>query len=239
MRPVRRWLIGAAALFLLPPLVYTLLALLLGLVPVNRDFRPAREEAGGVVIYLRTNGVHAEFVLPARGAVDWTREFAPLSIIDTKRRATVAGLDWIAFGWGDRNFYLETPHWRDLRARTAFVALSGQGRGAMHVEYLAHPADYRSVRVVIDENQYREVVDYVRAGFARDQQGRPLRIDHPGYFDTDAFYEGTGSYTLWLTSNEWVRRGLAAAGIRTAMWAPFDIALFHQLRQASATVVIR
>jgi hypothetical protein len=29
-----------------------------------------------------------------------------------------------------------------------------------------------------------------------------------------------------LTSNEWVRRGLAQAGVRTARWAPFDRALF-------------
>jgi hypothetical protein len=70
----------------------------------------------------------------------------------------------------------------------------------------------------------------VRAGFRRGADGAPRRIDTPGYFDTDAFYEGTGRYTLVLTSNEWVRRALAGAGIRTATWAPFDTALFWHLR---------
>ena len=37
-------------------------------------------------------------------------------------------------------------------------------------------------------------------------------------------------YTFWMTSNEWVRRGLTAAGVRTPVWAPFDSALFFQLR---------
>jgi uncharacterized protein (TIGR02117 family) len=225
---VRRALVGAAAL-LVAPAAYALLALVLGLVPVNRDFRPTQEATGGVAIYLRTNGVHAELVLPARGPENWTHEFPLLSVIDPARQRTVAGFDWIAFGWGDRQFYLETPHWRDLRARTAWRALSGQGSGAMHVEYVARPEAYRNVRIVIGEDQYRELVAYVRAGFARDAQGRPLRIDHPGYFGTDAFFEGTGSYSLRLTCNEWVRRGLARAGIRAATWAPFDVALFWQL----------
>ncbi len=33
-----------------------------------------------------------------------------------------------------------------------------------------------------------------------------------------------------MTSNEWVRRGLTVAGVRTPVWAPFDSALFFQLR---------
>jgi hypothetical protein len=37
-------------------------------------------------------------------------------------------------------------------------------------------------------------------------------------------------YTFWFTCNEWVRRGLAEAGVRTAAWAPFDAAIFWQMR---------
>ncbi|MCX8116114.1 MAG: DUF2459 domain-containing protein, partial [Burkholderiaceae bacterium] len=66
--------------------------------------------------------------------------------------------------------------------------------------------------------------------YKRQADGRPLRIDAPGYFDTDAFYEAVPVYTLWFTCNEWVRRGLADAGVRTAAWAPFDTAIFWQLR---------
>ena len=211
------------------PLLYLLAAVVAGLIPVNREFAPPGRD-DGIAIYVRTNGVHAELVLPARGAHDWTHEFPLLAIVDDTRLPSLLGLNWIAFGWGDRAFYLETPRWRDLRPGTALNALAGRGPAAMHVEYLVRPQDDRAVRVELDEAQYHRLVAYVRAGFARDAQDRAIRIDHPGYFATDAFFEGTGHYTLWLTSNEWVRRGLADAGVRTALWSPFDVGLFWHLR---------
>lgn len=211
------------------PLVYIAAAVVLGLIPVNRQFAPARD--AGVLVYVRTNGVHADLVLPAHSPYDWSREFPLHEIVDAERLPTLAGFDWIAFGWGDRAFYLETPHWRDLRPGIALNALAGRGPAAMHVEYLARPQDYRSIRVAVDARQYAKLVAYVRAGFAHDREGNPVRIDHPGYFATDAFFEGTGHYSPWFTSNEWVRRGLADAGVRAPLWAPFDVALFRQLHE--------
>ena len=226
---MRRRLTLLAAAVLLPPLVYLLLALALGLLPVNRDFRPTPPAAGGVTVFLRTNGVHAELVLPAAAPHDWRAELPPADVVDAARLAASPALDWIAFGWGDRDFFIRTRTWRDLRPRTAASALLGLGPAAMYVDYLARPQDYRVQRIDLAEPQYRRLVAALRAGFARDAAGRPRRIDDPGYFDTDAFYEGTGRYTAWLTCNEWIRRVLAEAGVRTAAWAPFDAALFWHL----------
>lgn len=218
----RRW-VRALLAFAGAPASYLLLAAVLGAWPVNRGFV---EAADGVAIYVRTNGVHAEIVVPTRAAgVDWSIDHPSQHF-----RRLDAPLAWIAFGWGDRDFYLNTPTWRELRLRTALVALSGLGRGAMHVEYLDRPETYASQRVRISPAQYRRLVEYLRASFRRDTEGRPIRIDAPGYFDTDAFYEAIPVYTFWYTCNEWVRRGLAEAGVRTAAWAPFDIAIFRQLR---------
>lgn len=218
----RRW-VHALLAFAAAPASYLLLAVVLGAWPVNRGFV---EATNGVAIYVRTNGVHAEIVVPTRAAgVDWSIDHPPRHF-----RRLDAPLAWIAFGWGDRDFYLTTPTWRELRVRTALVALSGLGQGAMHVEYVDRPEAYASQRVRISPAQYRRLVEYLRASFRRDTQGRPIRIDAPGYFDTDAFYEAIPVYTFWYTCNEWVRRGLAEAGVRTAAWAPFDIAIFLQLR---------
>ncbi|GAB4467574.1 MAG: TIGR02117 family protein [Burkholderiaceae bacterium] len=218
----RRWvraLLACAA----APASYLLLAVALGAWPVNRGFVEASD---GVAIYVRTNGVHAEIVVPTRAqGVDWSIDHPPQHV-----RRLDAPLPWIAFGWGDRDVYLNTPSWRDLRLRTALVALSGLGRGAMHVEYVDHPEAYAARRVRIGPAQYRRLVDYLRASFRRDDAGRPIRIAAPGYFDTDAFYEAVPVYALWFTCNEWARRGLAEAGVRTAAWAPFDTAIFWQLR---------
>jgi uncharacterized protein (TIGR02117 family) len=227
---MRRWLTLAAAAVLLPPLTYLLLALLLGLLPVNREWKPTPPEAGGVTVWLRTNGVHAELVLPAEHPYDWRAELPPAEVVDAARLARPPALEWIAFGWGDRAFFIQTRTWDDLRTGTAASALLGLGPAAMYVDYIARPQDYRAQRIDLSAAQYERLVAGLRAGFARDAAGRPVRIDDPGYFDSDAFYEGTGRYTAWLTCNEWIRRVLAGAGVRTAAWAPFDKALFWQLR---------
>ncbi len=218
-----RWPARGLLALAAPPAAYLAAALVLGALPVNRSFVEAPD---GVAIYVRTNGVHAEIVAPTRAVgVDWSIDHPPQHF-----GRLAAPLAWIAFGWGDRDFYLNTPTWRELRLRTALVALSGLGQGAMHVEYLDRPEAYAAKRVRISPAQYRRLVDYLRASFRRDDAGRPLRIDAPGYFDTDAFYEAIPVYTFWFTCNEWVRHGLAHAGVRTAAWAPFDNAIFRQLR---------
>lgn len=227
IRFVGRIALGLAAAAAL----YLATALVLGLWAVHRDFAHTPPDAGGVEIYLRTNGVHAEFVLPAFAPHDWSAEFPPDALIDPARVASVQPYRWIAFGWGDRDFFIVTRTWRDLRPRAAWVALSGSGRGAMHVEYVAHPHAYPGQRIAVSAAQYAALVAYLRASFERDPLGAPVRIDAPGFFATDAFYEAVDVYHLFFTCNEWVRRGLATAGVRTSVWAPFDRPLFWQLRR--------
>jgi len=217
---------GVAALLavaVVVPAAYLLVALVLALVPLNGDFRPS---ADGMPVYVRTNGVHAELVLATRSAdVDWSADH-PASDM----RALAAPMQWIAFGWGDADFFASTPTWSDLKAGTAFVALTGLGEGAMHVEYITDPASYAGRELRLSPAQHARLVAYVRDSFERSADGRPIRLGAPGYFDTDAFYAAKPRYTFWMTSNEWVRRGLTAAGVRTPAWAPFDSALFFQLR---------
>ena len=215
--------IGAVGAVLAVPAGYLLCALVLGLVPVNASFRP---EADGVPVFVRTNGIHAELVLRTDAAgVDWSRDHPA-----TDMKALASPLGWIAFGWGDRAFFANTPTWADLEARTALVALSGSGGGAMHVEYIRSPGIYRGREVRLSPAQYARLVEYIRASFARAaKDAPPRRLPDPGYFDADAFYAAVPRYAFWFTCNDWVRRGLAAAGVRAPLWSPFDAAIFFQL----------
>jgi uncharacterized protein (TIGR02117 family) len=224
---MKRGLLRALLCLAALPLSYGLLALVLGVVPVNRDFVPARE---GIPIFLRTNGTHVDLVVPTRTALwDFGAEFPPQLFPHLGE-----SLPWIAFGWGDREFLLRTPTWADVRPLVALRAVSGLGVGAMHVEYVEEPRDFAVVKTRVAPEQYLRIVATVRAGFGRDANQGPKRIDHAGYGVTDAFFEGTGRYLPWLTSNEWVRRALSHGGVRTAAWAPFEPALLWHARKVAA-----
>jgi uncharacterized protein (TIGR02117 family) len=227
MKPVLRGAAFALAGFVLLLSLYAALALLLGAIPRNAGFVESHD---GIAVYVRTNGVHAELILPTRhGSVDWSAEFPSRHM-----RALPVPTDWIAFGWGDAAFMIETPGWADIHPTTALAALAGLGQGAMHVEYVETPTAYKARRVRLSAEEYARLVDYIRASFVRDSNGEPRQIDAPGYFNSDAFYEAVPSYTFWHTCNEWTRRALATAGVRTATWAPFDIAvMFHLPRPAA------
>ena len=227
MSPAVRGACIVVAALLATLALYVGCALLLGAIPRNTDFV---ESENGIPVYVRTNGVHADLVVPTRyGAVDWSLDFPAAHM-----RALPATTDWIAFGWGDRGFMIETPTWSDLRPGTAIVALCGSGDGAMHVEYIETPSAYRVAAGPAVAVGIREIVGFVRGIIrARCRQAACGSIDAAGYCGSDAFYEAVPTYTFWYTCNEWTRRALAAAGIRTAMWAPFDTAVFYHLPNAS------
>src|SRR5690349_9414607 len=131
------------------PIVYLLAALVFGYVPANDRWV---EPQDGVTIFLRTNGVHTWIVVPkVTPEMDW-RPYAPGA--DLKDPRWEAG-NYVALGYGNRTFYLETPTWGDLTMKNAFLALFGQGRTLIHADHTNNP----------QPNEYQ----------------RPLRITHAQY----------------------------------------------------------
>jgi uncharacterized protein (TIGR02117 family) len=205
--------------------LYLIFAIILGAIPVNTGFVHSER---GVPVYLRTNGVHAELILPTRAnGVDWSLDFPA-----TDMRALAEPLPWVAFGWGDRGFFVNTPNWSDLKASTALWAISGLGDGAMHVEYIETPRAYKARELLLSREEYARLASYIHGSFRRGQSDRPIRINAPGYFEADAFYEAVPNYKLWFTCNDWVRRALTVTGVRAPLWSPFETALFLQLPES-------
>jgi uncharacterized protein (TIGR02117 family) len=126
-------------------LLYVLAAVIGGLIPRNADWREPDE---GVELFVRTNGVHADLVLPAQAeGIDWHNLFPPEHI-----RAPGRAQGWIGIGWGQREFYLETERWADLTVRTAARALTG-GDPLFHIAHLSRPepsSRHRPLRVTPD-----------------------------------------------------------------------------------------
>ena len=205
------------------PLLYGVAAFAGALIPVNGNWR---EPENGPLVYLISNGVHTDLILPVTAqALDW-RPLLPRT--DFANPDSVAG--WIAFGMGERRVYLDTPHWRDITLDTIWEATSG-GERVMHVEWVADP-EWHARAIRLRPEEYRRLWAAIRAGFRLDARGRPQRIDHPGYGPADAFYLGVGRASLVNTCNVWAGDQLRLAGVRTSLWSPFSQGLEWRYRQA-------
>jgi uncharacterized protein (TIGR02117 family) len=182
--------------------------------PANPDWR---ETPDGITIYVETNGHHTGIVVPVAAAgIDLSLTFRPTDLSDKR----LAG-NWLAIGWGDRNFYLNTRTWSDLRPSTALSALIGSGRTLLHIDHLDRPYpgdDQRAVR--ISHAEYQGLIAAVMASLKRGEDGHPVAI--PGYSDRDLFYEAKGHYSLLRTCNGWTAETLRAAGIKAPLWTPFS-----------------
>ncbi|HWK35845.1 TIGR02117 family protein [Sphingomonas sp.] len=189
---------------------YALAGLIGGAVPANPGWRAPVE---GVRIYVEDNGIHTGIVVPVRVAgVDWSDLIRPDHLRDPRQAAH----GWRSFGWGDHDFYLNTPDWADVSPATVLRAAIGSRRTVMHVDALPKPRPGANVRsVVLRPDEYRRLAAFIRASFAEPAWHRF------GYADYDAFYPARGRYSAVTTCNAWTGAALRAAGVRMGVWTPF------------------
>lgn len=226
---MRRW-----RFFLLLPLwgvVFLSLGTLIGaLVPLHSAFKDTDD---GIDVYFVSNGIHVDIVVPIKSsAIDWAQRLPEQDFWHSDRR-----VNYVAFGWGDKAIFLEAAAWSDLKLSTGLKALFGFNGSVMHVSpyYIPSGADISSPaieRVRLSPEQLKKLTDYIETGFVA--EGVPHKIAQDVYVSNDAFYEATGRYSLLMTCNEWVRRGLFQTGIRSPLWSPFAQPLLYQLRNRAS-----
>lgn len=189
---------------------YVLAGVMGAAIPTHREWRQART---GVRIYVVDNGIHSDLVLPVVAAgVDWR----PLGVAEPLRDPRMAGHDYVAFGWGDRDFYLNTPRWSDVNPLRVVRAMLGGGATVLHVEHVPAPVAGPDVRsVVLTPDEYARLAAFVRDTFA---DGPAV----PGYFTNDAFHPARRRYSAVHTCNAWTGRALREAGVRMGAWTPFS-----------------
>nr|MBF0684886.1 TIGR02117 family protein [Pseudomonas sp.] len=226
--PHRIWRILRAALLTLLalPSLYLLGAVAGAWVPRNANWE---EPSHGVLVFVRSNGVHVDLVLPAVSAGHDLYRWVPPEHVAGP--GTAQG--WIAFGWGQREFYLETPHWSDLTVVNAARAVFG-GDAVMHVEHVHRPrpsADTRPLR--LEQQAYSRLVAHIANSFAVGSDGRPVPLVETGYGHTDIFYEATGHYSAIRTSNQWASDVMAGAGVKVGVWTPFAQGIMWRFRSAA------
>ncbi len=181
--------------------------------------------ADGTDIFIITNGVHTDLVLPIKTKeINWS-DLIPFS--NTTGKDTL--MKYVAFGWGDRGFYLETPTWADLKVTTAFKAAFSLGSSALHTTFYKRIRESDTCkRITLSNDQYRQLVKYIRETILMASDGKAIYIDtNANYGQNDAFYEALGSYNLFHTCNTWANDGLKSCGQKASLWTPFDTGIFY------------
>ena len=205
-------------------LSYLVFAVILGLIPVNSNFVQAQN---GIPVYVISNGVHTDIVVPLKTPVyDWSHK---LQVKDFKGADST--FTHLAFGWGDRNFYMNTPEWTDLTFSIAFEALFIPSASAMHIYYMRRPpavAD-QSRKLLLSEDQYEKLTNYFLQSFTHTASDQVILIPGKGYGPRDNFYEANEKFFIGKTCNTWTGRALRKAGIKTGLWTPFPFSVMKHL----------
>lgn len=211
---VRIWVGRVGAAIVLLVIGYAAAGLTGGAIPGNRAWRQSAAP-DSIAIFVESNGVHTGIVVPKVAAgVDWRGVARAGDLRDPR----FAAYDHLAFGWGEKTFYLETPTWADVKLRTVLAAATGSDATLMHVDHVPAPRATPEIRrVLVTPDEYRRLAAFIAATF------RPGGAHYPGYGGYDAFYDATGRYSALRTCNNWTGEALRHAGIRIGAWTPFPV----------------
>lgn len=176
-----------------------------------------------IEIFVQSNGVHTDICMPTESPYcDWS-DFIPIEDYPLNKAHL-----YIAIGWGDKGFFLDTPTWDDLTAKTALTAAFLPSPCAMHVEYkgeLPIPKEMCKSEWISKEN-YLALVKYIQASFEL-KAGKVQFISGTSYWGTDHFYEAKGDYHMMNTCNSWTNGAIKSAKLKTASFAVFPSTIMH------------
>jgi uncharacterized protein (TIGR02117 family) len=205
-------------------LIYALISFITSRISVDGK----TEKGEKVYVYLMQSGVHTDFLVPVKNdQVDWT-EYFPRE--NTKLNDT--STKFVAIGWGDKNFYMNTPEWSDLTVKTAVFCMTGLGSAAIHSTYYYEiPKDKPTIQLALSEKQYQKLIKYVKNTLVLTKTNQSIYIkpnNKKVVTGNDAYYEAHMRYNLFHTCNTWINNGLKASQQKACLWTPSSGGIFYQ-----------
>lgn len=205
-----RWFL----IFSLIPTTYLIVSLILSSITIDRKLD---NEIRDKLIYLSTNGVHLDIVLSKN-------DLDSLLISGLKHNETDK---YLSFGWGDENFYINTPTWGDLTFKNAFIALFLKSSTLIHVtRYKQIQPGW--IKIEISENELQKLNAYLLKEFKTDENGMKIILEGLGYTSMDDFYKSKGSFSCFKTCNSWVNKGFKEGGLKSCLWTPFAFGIINK-----------
>ena len=201
---------------LIIPVLYLIISLIFISITINKKDKTTICEN---TIYLHTNGIHLNVILPKENIeINLLKD---LNLSDIEKYAS--------FGWGDENFYINTPTWNDLTFGNAFQAMFFKSTTLMHVtRYKRKQTDW--IKIDINENELKNLNKYIFETFKKNETGNIIILRNKGYSKTDDFYHAKGYYSIFKTCNSWVNKGFKESGLKSCYWTPFDFGLINKYK---------
>ncbi|WP_027392105.1 DUF2459 domain-containing protein [Aquimarina latercula] len=210
VKKIFKWILF---IFLIP-ISYLIISLILSAITINSK---TSNNDLSKSIYLSTNGVHLDIILPEKDIDSMLLSGIKYENIEK----------YISFGWGDENFYINTPTWGDLTFNNAFKAMFLKSTTLMHVtRYKQKHSDW--VEIKINEIELQKLNTYLLNTFERNEKGMKILLKNKGYSSKDDFYKSKGSYSCFKTCNSWVNTGFKESGLKSCLWTPFDFGLLNK-----------
>ncbi len=206
-------------------ILYVILALTIPFIGVGE--KPTTEPKD-VAVYIYTNGVHTDIVVPIKSEqIDWSQK---VPFKNTLSKAT--DYKYLGIGWGDKGFYLDTPTWAELKLSTAVEAAFWLGDSAMHTTFYYNMKEAEDCKkIMISKSQYADLIQFIDEKFDKNSAGENILIPTNAVYDkNDAFYEAQGSYSFLYTCNTWTNDALKVAGQKAALWTPTDFGIFQHYK---------
>lgn len=184
-------------------------------------------ERKDVEIFLRRSGIHTDIIAPMdTNVVAWSE------IVNSEHTLSDrTDFRYVAFGWGDLNFFQEVPTWDDITIKASVRALFLKTPSAIRIVLHSHMTeDQDTVSIMASREQYQMLADFIKDSFEYDDKGSPQQVEGLRYSKTDAFYRAKRSVNLFYTCNTWTNSALKRAQLPACLWTPFPHGIFYQYR---------
>jgi uncharacterized protein (TIGR02117 family) len=201
------------------PLMYFSYAFVASQIPVNAAHN---QPENGITIYIHSNGFHTDLILPVEETTtqtNWLKLFDD-SLLQRKHR----NAKWMAAGWGDKGFYLDSYNNTFPDFGICCKALLVPSPSLMHVAFYEHGFTRTPLckPVQLRTSEYVLLCKQIKQSFVCHTNGMAKPIASPGYWEYDYFFRANGSYHLFQTCNDWTNECLKSSGLKASLKAPFD-----------------
>ena len=193
--------------------VFVVLYLIFSRIPVAAVKTTTKKN---VEIFILSNGVH----------INWSNY-----VLYDNIKVKDSVFQYLAFGWGDKGFYLKTPSWGELKFSTAFKAVFGLSTSAIHTTFYTKMKENTSncKKIFLSTKQYKKLIRYIKQSFKFSKRKRLIHIPTTAvYGNHDAFYDEYGNYNLFKTCNIWTNTSLKICEQKACLWIPFQGGIFYQ-----------